>query len=91
MRRLKYPLARPKASRPVVPPPKKREPEQRPRPKPKEVPKTKREVNTYEDDFEVEESLDFGVPARSGFKTIYHDRTSLARDIVFFPASCSSY
>lgn len=59
------PPPKPKASRPAAaPPPKKHESEPKPKPKPKEVPKGKREANTYREDSDLEEVLDFGRPAR---------------------------
>jgi hypothetical protein len=85
-RKAPSPPPKPKASRPVVPPPKKREPEQKPKPKPKEVPKTKREVNTYGEDFEVEEFLDFGVPARASKLQKPSTTTALA-----LPGTSSSF
>ncbi|KAG2148022.1 RNA polymerase II transcription elongation factor-domain-containing protein [Suillus clintonianus] len=64
-RKAPSPPPKPKVSRPVAPPPRKHESEPKPKPKPKEVPKAKREINTYGgDDFDLEEVLDFGVPAR---------------------------
>lgn len=58
------PPPKPKVSRPAAPPPKKHESEPKPKPKPKEVPKSKRESNTYREDSDLEEVLDFGHPAR---------------------------
>lgn len=58
------PPPKPKVSRPAAPPPKKHESEPKPKPKPKEVPKGKRETNTYREDSDLEEVLDFGRPAR---------------------------
>ncbi|KAG2119165.1 RNA polymerase II transcription elongation factor-domain-containing protein [Suillus discolor] len=58
------PPPKPKVSRHVAPPPKKHESEPKPKPKPKEVPKAKREINTYKEDSDLEEVLDFGRPAR---------------------------
>lgn len=58
------PPPKPKVSRHVAPPPKKHESEPKPKPKPKEVPKTKREINPYKEDSDLEEVLDFGRPAR---------------------------
>ncbi|KAG2053474.1 hypothetical protein BDR06DRAFT_956535 [Suillus hirtellus] len=58
------PPPKPKVSRHVALPPKKHESEPKPKPKPKEVPKTKREINPYKEDSDLEEVLDFGRPAR---------------------------
>lgn len=63
-RKAPSPPPKPKVSRPAAPPPKKHESEPKPKPKPKEVPKGKRETNTYREDSDLEEVLDFGRPAR---------------------------
>ncbi|KAJ8587640.1 hypothetical protein M405DRAFT_934601 [Rhizopogon salebrosus TDB-379] len=86
VRKAPSPPPKPKPSRPTAPPPKKHESEPKPRPKAKEVPKAKREVNTYREDSDLEEVLDFGVPARASKLQKPSTTTALA-----LPGTSSSF
>ncbi|KAG0698857.1 hypothetical protein DFH29DRAFT_1017025 [Suillus ampliporus] len=85
-RKAPSPPPKPKVSRPAPPPSKKHESEPKPRPKPKEVPKAKREINTYGEDSDFEEVLVFGAPARASKRPKPSVTTSLA-----LPGTSSSY
>jgi len=84
-RKAPSPPPKPKPSRPVAPPSKRHESQTKPRPKPKEAPKAKRELNTY-DDSDLEEVLDFGVPARPSKRPKPSPTTGLA-----LPGTSSSF
>ncbi|KAG1739850.1 RNA polymerase II transcription elongation factor-domain-containing protein [Suillus paluster] len=85
-RKAPSPPPKPKASRPAALPLKKHESEPKPRPKPKEVPKAKRELNLYGEDSDLEEVLDFGVPARASKRPKPSVTTGLA-----LPGTSSSF
>lgn len=86
VRKAPSPAPKPKASRSAPLPPRKHESESKPRPKPKEVPKAKKAVNTYGGDSDLEEVLDFGVPARASKPQKPTSTTALA-----LPGTSSSF